>query len=36
VLTFSAVPPFAGVVEVPLAVVVAAWLAVEAFAVTAW
>jgi membrane associated rhomboid family serine protease len=36
VLTFSAVPLFAGVVEVPLAVVVAAWLAVEAFAVAAW
>jgi membrane associated rhomboid family serine protease len=36
VLTFSAVPLFAGVVEVPLAFVAGAWLAVEAVAVAAW
>jgi membrane associated rhomboid family serine protease len=36
VITFSAVPWFMGVVEVPLAVVAAAWLGLEALAVAMW
>jgi membrane associated rhomboid family serine protease len=36
VITLSVVPLFAGVIEVPLAVVAVAWLALEALAVAAW
>jgi membrane associated rhomboid family serine protease len=36
VVTLSLVPLFAGVVEVPLAAVAAAWLALEILAVAAW
>ncbi|HEX3317360.1 MAG TPA: hypothetical protein VHR88_05035 [Solirubrobacteraceae bacterium] len=36
VLTFSVVPLFAGVIEVPLAVVGATWVGLEAVAVVAW
>jgi membrane associated rhomboid family serine protease len=36
VITFSLVPWFMGVVEVPLAVVAAAWLGLEALAVAMW
>jgi len=36
VVTFSLVPLFGGVIEVPLAVIVLVWLALEALAVAAW
>jgi membrane associated rhomboid family serine protease len=36
VITFSLVPWFMGVVEVPLAAVAAAWLGIEALAVAMW
>jgi membrane associated rhomboid family serine protease len=36
VITFSAVPLFGGVTEVPLAFYGAAWLGVEALAIAAW
>lgn len=36
VITFSAVPLFMGVIEVPLAVVAAAWIGLEALAVAMW
>jgi membrane associated rhomboid family serine protease len=36
VITLSVVPLFGGVIEVPLAVVAAAWLGLEAMAVVAW
>ena len=36
VVTLSLVPLFGGVLEIPLAVVVAVWLAIEALAVAAW
>jgi membrane associated rhomboid family serine protease len=36
VVTLSLVPLFAGVIETPLAVVVAAWVAIEVLAVAMW
>jgi membrane associated rhomboid family serine protease len=36
VITFSAVPPFMGVIEVPLAVIALGWLGIEALAVAMW
>ena len=36
VITFSAVPLFMGVIELPLAVVAAAWIGLEALAVAMW
>ena len=36
VITLSVIPLFAGVIEVPLAPVVAVWLGLEALAVAAW
>jgi hypothetical protein len=36
VVTFSAVPLFGGVTEVPLAVYGVLWLGVEALALAAW
>jgi membrane associated rhomboid family serine protease len=36
VITMSLVPLFAGVIEIPLAVVAAAWIAIEIVAVALW